>query len=181
MLNKKGNTVTLSKWTPGVFITVGAILNIIFCSILAILFPLAVITIPAIVLNAMLLIPRVDTRRYHAYWRVIPVILTLILTTVVVLAIFFVVTGLATVYDSFAGFVETVAFWTKKSFMPKSDEWTWWLDMFLAIFTACGITGSVFISIGWYRKKELGDIAVQEKEKKPKPKKEPKKKKEKSA
>ncbi len=180
-MNKKENTITLSKWTPGMFITIGAILNIIFCSILAIIFPLALITIPAIVLNALLLIPRVDTRRYHAYWRVIPVVLTLILTTIIALAIFFVVTGLAIAYDAFANLIDLLAFWTKNPVIPDSSTWTWWLDITLIIFTACGVTGSVFISIGWYRKKELGQIVAGEPKTKEKPPKKEKKKEKKSA
>ncbi len=148
----------LHKWSPSWFIMIGSIINIVFCSIVSIVLPLVVITIPAIVLNAMLLVPRVDTKRYHAWWRFIPIALVLLLTTIIILTVFFLITGTEKLYTSFAELIETLIFWTKKEVMPEYS--TWWLDIVLITIGTAGVTGNIFITLGWYKKKTIGLVEV---------------------
>lgn len=153
----------LSKWTPSLLLKIGVIINIVFCSIMSILLPLVIITIPAIALNGLLLVPRIDTKRYYAWWRVIPIILVLILTLIITLSIFFIVTVSIDAYNSFADFIDTyIIFWRRSAVMPSATAGSWF-DILLAVIAGIGFTGCTFISLGWYKKKRLAIVDVEDK------------------
>ncbi len=153
---------TLKKWSPNFMIKTGVILNIIFCSILSLLIVTIPITITAIILNALLLVPRVDTKRYHAFWKYIPVALNLFLTVIVMFIVIFTVASLEGVLNSFLQFINTyILVWTKNE--VEFVNITWWLEIFEIIMLIIGSVGSILIIFGWYRGKEIGEIEVKNK------------------
>ncbi len=155
----KKQKISVNKYNPGVLLITGVVINIIFASIMSFLLPLVVITIPAIVLNALLLVPRIDTKRHYAYWRIIPVILILLLTTIIAVTTLLVVGGLTDFYDSFATFVDKwIIFWTSNPVFPDSTDVRFWTDVAAIILAVIGGTGSGLTLFGWYSKKEIGVI-----------------------
>ncbi len=160
MSNKNVSThkETLNRMTPNFLIKIGVILNIIFCSIMSLILPLVIITIPAIALNGLLLVPRVDTKRYYAVWRIIPIFLVLLLTTIILLSFFFLITFAVEAYSTFAEFIDKyIIFWRRSPVMPSADVGTWF-EITMGVIGGLGVSGSVFISLGWYKKKEIGII-----------------------
>ena len=84
MKNKK----TINTYKPNILIITGSIFNIIFASLFSVIPFAVVLTIPTIVFNALLLIPRTDNKKYWAVWRIVPIILSFILALIVFLSIF---------------------------------------------------------------------------------------------
>ncbi len=160
--NSEYHTEMLKKWTPSFMLKIGVALNIAFCSLLSLLVFTLPLTVTAIILNAMLLVPRVDTKKYHAYWKFIPVVLTLLIVGIIWFIVFFTVTSLEGLLNSFVDFIDTyILFWTKKQ--SADVNITWWLWIFEAILLATGTSGSLFIVFGWYWGKEIGRVEVRNK------------------
>lgn len=159
--NSEYHTETLKRWTPSFMLKIGVILNIIFCTLLSLLVVTLPLTVPAIILNTMLLIPRVDTKRYHAHWKYIPIVLTLFLVAIIWFIVFFTVASLQSLLDSFMAFVNTyILFWTKNE---RHIDISWWLRIFEITLLSVGTSGSFFILFGWYWGKEIGEVQVKNK------------------
>ncbi len=151
--------VALKKWKPNLLIKIGVGLNITFAALLSIPVFTLPITIPAIVMNALLLIPIVDTKRYHAYWRWIPIALVLMLTAVIVTAVVISVLAINSLWMLFSNFMNTIIFWTDLNWIDRLD---FWLDTFAITLTAIGSSGSVLIILGWYKGQKIGMIELTE-------------------
>ncbi len=154
--------VALKKWKPNILIKVGVGLNIGFAALLSIPIVTLPITITAIVLNALLLIPVVDTRRYHAYWRWVPIALNIFLTLLILFIVVFSVTSLQNVLDGLVELIDKyVIFWKK---FEKGINITGWLKVFEIVLLSLGCSGSVLIILGWYRGVKIGMIELTEEE-----------------
>ncbi len=170
----------INRWSPSIFMIIGVTLNIIFCSIFSILLFTIPLTIPAIVLNALLLAPRVDTKRYHAYWKYIPVIIVFSLTTILVILFSLTVSSMEDLYNGFSDFLNTLVFWKREAIIPMEVNADPIKDVIEITLMVLGYSGSTFIIIGWYKKKKIGEIEVETKQsKEPKSKKDKKVKKDK--
>lgn len=164
-MENKTKKVSLKKWTPNLMIKIGVSINIIFCALLSIPVVTLPITITAIVLNGLLLVPRVDTKRYYAIWKFIPVVLVLILTLIVGFIVIFSVTSLENVLNGFVDFINTyIIFWTKEQKVSNINI-TAWLEIFEIVIFTCGASGSTLIILGWYKGREIGVIEVEDKSK----------------
>lgn len=164
-MKNETNKVYLKKWTPNFMIKLGVIINIIFCSLLSIPIVTIPITVPAITLNALLLVPRIDTKRYYAFWKFIPVVLVVLLTIIVGFIVVFSVTSLENILNSFMDFINTyVLFWTKNK--KAEINITWWLEIFEIILFTCGLSGSLLISFGWYKGRRIAIVEQEEIEEK---------------
>ncbi len=153
---------TLKKWTPSFMLKIGVTINIAFCALLSIPIFTLPLTIPAIVLNALLLVPRVDTKRYHAVWKYVPIALTLFLVAIVWFIVFFSVAALEGLLNDFVTFINTyVIFWTKNG-INENIEISAWLEVFEIILLSVGTSGSIFIIFGWYWGKEIGEVEVKD-------------------
>ncbi len=165
---KNTHTESLKKWSPSLFLKIGVGLSITFCAILSILIATLVITIPAIIMLSILLIPRVDTKKYHAYWKFIPVVLVIMLTAIIGAVVFFATVGLEQVANTIVDFTDKyIIFWTKNDKLADVDI-TFWLGTFEIILFSIGCAGPVFIILGWYKGKEIGKVEVENKTKRKK-------------
>lgn len=165
MKKEENNQIHLNKYKPNFLIIIGVFFNILFASVLSLILPLVVITIPTIVLNALLLIPTVKRKRYWAIWRIIPMLLSFVLAAVVVLSVFILLELSNDIYIAFQDFINNkIVFWTKKSVIPdwaSFNETQKITDIVLIIF---GCLGNVFIIFGWYKKKKIGYLHNEENE-----------------
>lgn len=140
----------------------GVVMNIIFCSLLSIPIITLPITLPAIVLNAMLLIPRVDTKRYYAFWKFIPITLTMFLALLVSFIVFFSVTSLEDSLNGFLRFVDKyIIFWNDKETLSSLELAGTWLKIFEIVILSIGSIGSGLVLFGWYKGKEIGQLEVE--------------------
>lgn len=162
----------LNRYTPGLFVKLGVGLNIAFCAILSIPIVTLPLTIPAIVLNAILLVPYVDVKRRFSIIKWIAMILTVFLTAIVSFIVFFSVTSLEGLLNGFMDFIDQyVIFWTRKDVIRDTDI-TFWLKTFEIIFVAIGVSGSVFLILGRYKPRKIGMVEVEDVVKKKKKSKE---------
>ncbi len=154
--------VALKKWKPNILIKIGVGLNVAFAALLSIPVVTLPITITAIVLNSLLLIPVVDTKRYHAYWRVVPIALNILLTLMILFIVVFSVTSLQNVLDGFIEMIDKyVIFWKK---MDGTIDISSWLSIFEIVLLSIGCSGSVLIILGWYRGDKIGYLELDEDE-----------------
>lgn len=170
--NKKESKeeIVLNYYSPTIFIIVGSIFNIIFASLFSILLVTVILTIPTIVFNALLLIPRVRTKRYWAIWKIVPITLSFIISLIVFAGVLFGATFAVQILDSIIDFIDKyILFW--HSYWPNFDlETLSGFTIFKVIinwsFLVVATTGNTLILIGWYKEKKLGVLQPLPKNKK---------------
>lgn len=158
--------VMLRKYKPNTFIIFGVIFNILIASVLSIFLPLVVITIPAIILNSLLLIPRVNTKRYWAVWKIIPIILSFILGFIVLIIVILVLASASSAYESFSQFIDTIVFWDgSANVLPawnSVDDIRIYAEV---ILITASLLGNIFLILGWYNVENIGYVEVKTKDK----------------
>lgn len=177
--NKSKNKVSSDKeilytYTPNFLIIVGVMFNILFASIFSVLLVTVVITIPTIVFNALLFVPRVNVKRYWAAWRIIPISLSFSLALLTFLLAIFATDGILDIYDGINNFLVKIFFWmpSDSRVLPlvSRDLQPTITKLIKAIFILMASIGNVFVLFGWYHAKEIGiiekKISKVEKEKK---------------
>lgn len=172
--NKKNSEeeIVLSYYRPTIFIIIGAVFNIIFASIFSILLVTIILTIPTIVFNALLLVPRVNIKRYWAIWKIVPVVLSFTLAFIIFAGIFFGATFAVEILDNIIDFIDKyILFW--HSYWPDFDlATTSGFNAFKIIlnwsFIGVAVVGNLLILLGWYKEKELGVLQPLPKEEKKK-------------
>lgn len=159
--------IKLSIYKPTIFIIIGVTFNIIFASIFSILLVTVVLTIPTIVFNALLLIPRVNTKRYWAAWKIIPIVLSFLLTFIVFAGIIVSANYMIDLINDFIQMIDKfILFWN--DYWP--NDWSIASDSIKAAeiilnwsFFSVAIVGNALILFGWYKERPIGTIGEVEK------------------
>ncbi len=161
---RKNNSdeVTLNLYKPTIFIIIGATFNIVFASLFSIFLVTVIITIPTVVFNALLFIPRVNTKRYWAAWRIVPVVLSFTLAFIIFAGFFFGASYAIRIIDDLINFIDKyILFWTEywpDDLLSSSEKLQFWKVLFNASFLTVACVGNVLILIGWYKAKPIGEI-----------------------
>ncbi len=171
IMNEVTSKEILYRWKPSIFIRVGATLNIVFCSILSMLVFTLPITIPAIVLNALLLFPVIDTQNKRKLLpKIIPCALTIFLASIIAIIIFLSITSIEGLLNWFINIINNYVFFWRKEATVDIVDFSFWSDLAIGIVVGLGIGGAVLVLLGWYSKSVIGEIDTYVDEKKNKKK-----------
>ncbi|BDU67571.1 MAG: hypothetical protein TYPL_2240 [Candidatus Tyloplasma litorale] len=156
----------LYLYKPNFLLKLGVTFNIIFASLFSLLILTLPITIVAITLNAMILVPRVNTKRYWATWRIIPILLSFLLAFLVLVGAWFSWSFVSGMVDSFFDFLSMLSFWKKEPInVAAFDKMSETIQTVIGTgFIFIASIGNVLILFGWYKGKEIAIVKTREKE-----------------
>lgn len=163
------DTKTLNAYSPSIFIIIGASFNILFASLFSILLVTVVITIPTIVFNALLFVPRVNTKRYWAVWKIVPIVLSFFLAFIIFAGILIGAEWIINIIEQIFEFVDKfILFWHdyfEPEFISSSEKLELIKIIFNSLFLFIALTGNVLILLGWYKAKPIGEVQKIDKKK----------------
>lgn len=142
-------------YKPNIFIKIGATFNIVFACFFSLLGITSIITIPTIVFNSFLYFSKTANKRYWGFTRIIPIILSLILSIVMFSTFFFVTHLTFRLYNGLAEFLDILVFWNPENILTPLDNSEDLTNIMKAMFFIVSILGNIFILMGWYKGIEI--------------------------